>query len=258
MKVNVFDMDGVLFRMDDPLPGAAEAVRRLRDRGESVFFLTNNSSKSRDEYVAKLARFDIPSTPDEIMTSAYATALMFRETGQAGKSVYVVGEAGLKRELQNGGMEIVEDLEERWPDFVVAGWDRQFTYSKLAAAQQAISHGATFIATNRDKTYPDTGGRVLPGGGAIVAAIETCTGVVPKTIGKPEPYTLEIILKLSGTSPSDCLVIGDRIDTDIAIGKAVGAFTALVLTGISTMADVKAAPPSWKPDYIWSNLSQMS
>lgn len=258
MKVNVFDMDGVLFRMDDPLPGAAKAVRRLRERGERVFFLTNNSSKSRDEYVAKLARFDIPSTPDEIMTSAYATSLMFRETGQSGKSVYVVGEAGLKRELQNADMVIVEDIEERQPDFVVAGWDRQFTYAKLATAQQAILRGAAFIATNRDKTYPDSGGRVLPGGGAIVAAIETCSGVVPRTIGKPEPYTLEIILKLAGASPCDCLIIGDRIDTDIAVGKAVGAVTALVLTGISTLADVQASPPNWKPDYVWSDLSEMS
>jgi HAD superfamily hydrolase (TIGR01457 family) len=258
MQVNVFDMDGVLFRMDDPLPHAAEAVRRVRARGERVFFLTNNSSKSRDDYVAKLAQFDIPSTPDEIMTSAYATALMFRETGQEGKGVFVVGEAGLKRELQEGGMRIVEDVEAEQPDFVVAGWDRQFTYAKLTVAQQAILRGASFIATNRDKTYPDSGGRLLPGGGAIVAAIETCTDVVPRTIGKPEPYTLEIILKLAGARPEECLVIGDRLDTDIGIGKAVGARTALVLTGVSTREDAAAAPQQYKPDVVWNDLSEMA
>lgn len=258
MKVNVFDMDGVLFRMDDPLPGAADAVRRVRSRGERVFFLTNNSSKSRDEYVSKLARFDIPSTPDEIITSAYATALMFQETGQSGKSVFVVGEAGLKRELEDAGMRIVEDVEAEQPDFVVAGWDRQFTYAKLTAAQQAILRGAAFIATNRDKTYPDSGGRILPGGGAIVAAIEICTGVVPRTIGKPERYTLEIILNLAGARPEECLVIGDRLDTDIAIGKAVGTRTALVLTGVSTREDAAAASPEWKPDVIWSDLNEMN
>jgi phosphoglycolate/pyridoxal phosphate phosphatase family enzyme len=257
MKHKVFDMDGVLFRMDDPLPGAAEAVQRLRSRGERVFFLTNNSSKSRDEYVTKLARFDIPSSPDEIVTSAYATALLFAESGQVGKGVFVVGEAGLKRELSEGGMRIVEDPESEQPDFVVAGWDRQFTYAKMAAAQQAILRGAAFIATNRDKTYPDSGGRVLPGGGAIVAAIETCSGVVPRTIGKPEPYTLELILRLAGATPEDCLVIGDRLDTDIAIGKAVGARTALVLTGISTRAEAESAPPECKPDLIWNDLTEM-
>lgn len=257
MRVNVFDMDGVLFRMDDPIPGAADAVRRLRERGELVYFLTNNSSKSRDEYVAKLARFDIPSTPAEIMTSAYATALMFREQRQTGRSVFVVGEAGLKRELADVGMRIMEEPEAAQPDFVVAGWDRGFTYVKLAAAQQAILKGAVFIATNRDKTYPDSGGRVLPGGGAIVAAIETCTGVVPKTIGKPEPYTLEIILRLAGASPEECLVIGDRLDTDIAIGNAVGARTALVLTGISTRAEAESAPPEWRPDAIWTDLRDL-
>src|SRR5438067_2465500 len=104
-------MDGVLFRMDDPLPGAAEAVRRVRERGDLVRFLTNNSSKSRDDYVRKLAGFDIASSTDEIMTSAYATALLFAELGQIGKRVYVVGEQGLARELEDGGMRIVEAAE---------------------------------------------------------------------------------------------------------------------------------------------------
>ncbi len=257
MRINVFDMDGVLFRMDDPLPGASEAVRKLRERGEGVYFLTNNSSKSRHEYVAKLARFGIPSTPDEIMTSAYATAQMFAETGETGKGVFVVGEQGLKQELAAGGMRIVEDVAIEQPDYVVAGWDRGFTYVKLASAHTAITNGATFIATNRDKTYPDSGGRTLPGGGAIVSAIETCTGVVPRTIGKPEPYTLEIILRRAGVSAGDCLVIGDRLDTDIAIGKAVGARTALVLTGVSTRAEAAASPDAWNPDYIWADLTEM-
>src|SRR5262245_51801575 len=110
--LTVFDMDGVLFRMEEPLPGAAEAVRRLRARGGIVRFLTNNSSKSRREYVEKLARFDIPAAPDEIMTSAYATALLFQEEGAIGRSVYVVGENGVREELAAVGMRIVEYGEE--------------------------------------------------------------------------------------------------------------------------------------------------
>lgn len=263
MRIYVFDMDGVLFRMDDPLPGAADAIRRLEERGERAFFLTNNSSKSREDYVEKLARFDIHTSVDEIMTSAYATGLLFQEMGVTGKRVYVVGENGLKRELRLAGMEIVNEEETvddtadlLGVDYVVAGWDRGFTYTKLAQAHQAIVNGASFIATNRDVTYPDSGGRTLPGGGAIVAAIETCTGLVPRTVGKPEPYSLELILKQAGVSPQDCLVIGDRLDTDIAIGKRVGAPTALVLTGVSTREEAETAGPDLHPDQIWNDLTE--
>src|SRR2546423_5513425 len=110
-------MDGVLFRMDDPLPGAAEAVRRVRERGDLVRFLTNNSSKSRNDYVRKLSSFDIPSSPDEIMTSAHATALLFAELGQVGKRVYVVGENGLESELSSGGMRVVQPTDGEPVDF---------------------------------------------------------------------------------------------------------------------------------------------
>src|SRR2546423_12280512 len=139
-------------------------------------------------------------------------------------------------------MQVIESSEIIDPHFVLSGWDRQFTYTKLAHAQQYIQRGAVFIATNRDATYPDSGGRTLPGSGALVAALETCSGVIPLVIGKPEPYTLELILRRAGARPDECLVIGDRLDTDIAIGKAVGTRTALVLTGVHTQADIAACP----------------
>lgn len=253
----VFDMDGVLWTMDDPIPGAAACLARLRARGDTVFFLTNNSSKSRTDYVEKLARFDISAATDEIMTSAFATAQMFREEGMVGRSVYVVGETGLREELAAVGMKMVEYGEETPIDYVVVGWDRQFTYRKLMEAHRAIAHGAAFIATNRDATYPDAGGRTLPGSGALVAAVETCSGVTPRTIGKPEPYTLELILRMANAAPQDCLVIGDRLDTDIALGKRVGAQTALVLTGVHGRADVAAVPPERRPDYLWNDLNEL-
>jgi 4-nitrophenyl phosphatase len=232
-------------------------VRRILGRGDQVFYLTNNSSKSRDEYVQKLARFDIPATIEQVMTSAYATGRMFIEQGLVGKSVYVVGESGLRAEMEAAGMRVVEYTEDGAIDFVVAGWDRSFTYAKLTEAHFAVERGATFIATNRDATYPDSGGRTLPGGGAIVAAIETCTGVVPMTVGKPSPYTLELILRMAGVSPSDCMVVGDRLDTDIAIGRAVGAKTVLVLTGVSTRQDVAVAPPDLVPDLVLNDLTEL-
>jgi phosphoglycolate/pyridoxal phosphate phosphatase family enzyme len=253
----VFDMDGVLFRMDDPLPGASEAVHRLMNRGDTVYYLTNNSSKSRADYVRKLARFDIPADEDHVMTSAYATAQFFIESGAVGKSVYVVGEQGLRDELSAVGMNVVDYTDDARIDYVVSGWDRQFTYAKLAEAHLATGRGATFIATNRDATYPDSGGRTLPGSGAIVASIETCTGVVPKTIGKPEPYSLELILRLAGTGPEECMVIGDRLDTDIGIGKRVGTKTALVLTGVTTRAELETAPPELLPDFVFETLHEL-
>jgi 4-nitrophenyl phosphatase len=253
----VFDMDGVLFRMDDPLPAAAETVARLQARGDAVYYLTNNSSKSRADYVEKLARFDIHAREVDIMTSAYALGKLFVSLGASGKTVYAVGEQGLKDELLAVGMRLVEYGEEERIDFVVCGWDRQFTYAKMTDAHLAIARGAQFIATNRDATYPDAGGRTLPGSGAIVASIETCSGVTPTVVGKPEPYTLELILEISGHTADQCVVIGDRLDTDIAIGNRVGAKTVLVLTGVSTIDEANQATPLLTPNRIIPDLSRL-
>ncbi len=253
----VFDLDGVLYRMDDPIPGAAEALERVRGRGALTFFLTNNSSRTRSDYAQKLTRLGIPASPSEVMTSAYATGRMLVEAGAAGKSVYVVGEEGLRYELSAAGMRVVPYSDEDTIDYVVAGWDRQFTYTKLTEAHWAIGRGAAFIATNRDATYPDAGGRTLPGGGSVVAAIQTCSGVTPTTVGKPEPYTLDLILRETGTRREECLVVGDRLDTDIALGRRGGVRTALVLTGVTSRADVAAAPSEWRPDLVLNDVTEL-
>lgn len=255
LKVYVFDLDGVIYRMDEPIPGARETIAALKESGAKVYYLTNNSSKTRTEYVHKLSTFGIPSTEEDIMTSAYALGRWFISRGEVGKTVYVVGEAGLKNELSKIGILVAEYSEASLPDYVVSGWDRQFTYQKLTEAQQCIQRGAVYIATNRDATYPDSGGRTLPGSGAIVAAIQTCTGVVPIVIGKPEPYTLELILQHAGATPEECIVVGDRIDTDIAIGKRVGSRTALVLTGVHTRADVETAGEALQPDLVLQDVT---
>lgn len=254
----VFDMDGVLFRMDEPLPFATETVARLQARGDAVYYLTNNSSKSRTDYVEKLSRFSIRATEDQVMTSAYALGKYFQANRAVGRSVYVVGEQGLKDELAAVGMRLVEYDEKEQIDYVVSGWDRQFSYAKMANAHLAIGRGAQFIATNRDATYPDAGGRTLPGSGAIVAAIETCSGVTPTVIGKPEPYTLQLILEMSGHTPEECVVIGDRLDTDIAIGNRVGAQSVLVLTGVSTSEEAASVPADLRPQIVLDNLSQLT
>ncbi len=253
----VFDMDGVLFRMNDPLPFAAETIARLKYEGHSVYYLTNNSSKSRADYVTKLAGFGIETSEDCVMTSAFATGKLFQQRREIGKKVFVVGEVGLKTELSSVGM-VVEEYDPNTEfDFVVAGWDRQFTYEKLSHAHFAIVAGAEFIATNRDATYPDAEGRTLPGSGAIVAAIETCSGVTPFTVGKPATFSLELILEISGYSPDETIVVGDRLDTDIAIANAANATSVLVLTGVSTADEATNAPEDWKPDFVIQDLSQI-
>lgn len=254
--IYVFDMDGVLWCMDDPLPGAAEAIARLRGRGDVVRYLTNNSSQSREDYVRKLARFGMRASIEDVMTSAYATARLLHAEGCAGRRAYVIGEEGLRRELTAVGIDVIDD-QGIAADYVIVGWDRAFTYQKLALAHAQIMGGARFIATNRDATYPDAGGRTLPGGGSLVAAVETCTGTTPQTVGKPEPASLRMLLEAAAMPPERCVVVGDRLDTDIAIGKRTGCLSVLVTTGVSTRADAARLPPHDQPDLIIDGLTEL-
>ena len=165
---------------------------------------------------------------------------------------------GLCRELTEAGLRVIQYAVGAEVDYVVVGWDRGLTYDKLAQAHRAIVRGgAEFIATNRDVTYPDAGGQTLPGGGSIVAALVASTGREPRTIGKPEPFTLQWILDRSGATPDECLVIGDRLDTDIALGRRVGTWTALVLTGVTNEADAEAAPECMRPHFVWPDLRSL-
>jgi HAD superfamily hydrolase (TIGR01450 family) len=195
---------------------------------------------------------------EHIMTSSYATALYLKERGAQGKTVFVVGERGIREELNAIGMKIVDgDPDNHSVDYVVVGMDRGFTYKKLAKAQQAIIHGAQFIATNRDATYPLEEGRVVPGGGAIVAAIEVASGKSPVLIGKPEPTAVEKLLEMANTSPRETAIIGDRLDTDVLVGKRLGAVTGLVLTGVTTREELNSAPPDLLPDIVVDKLPDL-
>jgi phosphoglycolate/pyridoxal phosphate phosphatase family enzyme len=257
-SVVVLDMDGVIWNMDEPIPHAADAIERCRSAGLSVYFLTNNSSKTREDYVEKLARFGIPCGVEAVVTSAHATAQWLAEHGGAGRTAVIIGEHGLRHELEGVGIRVVPYSEGDSVDYVVVGWDRGLTYEKLAQAHGAIVRGgARFIATNRDATYPFGGGRTLPGGGSIVAAVATSTGVEPTTIGKPEPYTLQSILERERVASERCLVIGDRLDTDIALAARVGTHSALVLTGVSTAQEAEALPPKLRPTFVWPDLSHL-
>ena len=258
----VFDLDGVMYLGETPIPYAAEAVTRLHQAGRQVFFLTNNSGRTRADYRAKLALvngLDIPE--DAIFTSAYATALYLKQRGAADRSAFIIGEPGLAAELEaSGGLKCVTRPDTVDPgdiDYVVVGIDRQFTYDKLRFAHAAITRGhAQFIATNRDATFPMETGEI-PGGGSLVASLATATGREPVTIGKPETHAYVAILQAAKVTASQSLMVGDRLDTDIAVGRRAGAQTALVLTGVTSREEAAAAPPEWRPDLIIGDLREL-
>lgn len=251
----IFDLDGVIYRGDTVLPFAADTLATLRAAGDTVFFLTNNSTRTRDSYARKLQGMGIAATADEVMTSAHATALYFQEHGLTGATAYVIGEVGIIDELTRVGAQVVEGDPDTRVDCVVVGLDRDFTYHKLQQAQQAIQAGARFIATNTDRTFPVEGGRIIPGGGSLVAAVEAATGVAPLVIGKPEQFSLRKILEITGKTPENAVVIGDRLDTDVLAGRRMGMRTVLVLTGVTTERDIIEAPVEMRPNHVIADLS---
>jgi 4-nitrophenyl phosphatase len=255
----IFDLDGVIYRGSEPQMHSRETILALKERGEIVRYYTNNSALTRRDYADKLASMGIEASVDQIMTSSYATALYFLERGAVGRTVYKIGEKGIQEELEAVGMRVLQDEEAPGEkiDFVVVGIDRNFHYRKLARAQAAIFAGAEFIATNEDATFPVEGGGLLPGGGCMVAALRTATGVEPFVVGKPSTYAFDRILDLTNTPPDRAVMVGDRLDTDILVGNRAGAHTVLVLTGVSSREDVARAQGELRPDRVIKTLAEL-
>jgi 4-nitrophenyl phosphatase len=258
----VFDLDGVMYLGDTAIPFATEAVTGLLAQGRQVFFLTNNSGRTRADYRKKLTDvngLDIPES--QIFTSAYATALYLKMQGASGRTAFIIGEPGLAQEVAEvGGLRAVtvaDSLPLDEIDYVVVGIDRQFTYDKLRFAHAAITRGhAQFLATNRDSTFPMETGEI-PGGGSLVAAVATAAGREPLTIGKPQVHAYEAILQAAGVGAAQSVMIGDRLDTDVAVGNRAGAQTVLVLTGVTAREAVGPAPPEWQPDFTIGDLREL-
>lgn len=227
----VFDLDGTLYRGNEPVAGAAETLSRLRAEGSAIRFLTNNSSQTPEAQAAKLLSMCFEAQVEEITTSGMGAADYL--VRQNSPHAFVVGEPGLAEVLTRSGIEVVDDDP---ADAVVVGICRSFTYDLLNEAMQRILAGARFIATNPDSSYPLEGGRLIPGAGSIVAAVQTACGKEPVMIGKPNPYLIEMILSETGIAPTDALVVGDRFETDIESGRRAGCDTLLVLTGVSASA----------------------
>jgi len=233
--VFLLDLDGVLYRGDQPVPHAAATVDGLRGLGKRVAFVTNNSSRPPEAVVAHLASVGVAAELGEVETSALTTAAALAERGVA--TALAVGEQGLRDALAAAGIALVGPDEV--PDAVVVGWDRSLTYETLRAASIAVQRGAALVASNADATYPAPDGFTWPGAGATVAALEAATGTRAEVFGKPHAPILHAALARAGGGTP--LVIGDRVNTDIEGARRLRWDSMLVLTGISTRDDLRAA-----------------
>ncbi|MBE2269443.1 MAG: HAD-IIA family hydrolase [Anaerolinea sp.] len=246
----VMDMDGVIWRGDDVLPGAVALFDLLKQRGLPFAAATNNSAKSPADYVAKLARMGIHGIrEDQILTSGRVTVAYLQAHYPPGTPVYVIGGDGLRQMIARAGFELSDAAR-----VVVVGIDFDLTYNKLKRATQLIRGGADFIGTNGDKTFPMVDG-LVPGAGSIIAAVQTATGRAPLMMGKPNSPMFTAALELLGTDAAHTLMIGDRLDTDIDGAKAAGLQTALVLTGVTTRAELDASPG--QPDGVYDGLPEL-
>lgn len=256
MSLYIFDLDGVIYIEETLLPGVKETLTFLRQRGDEVSFLSNNSTLNRDGFVRKLAQMGIGAGPEEIFSSSYlAGTYLSKNKHKRENRVFVIGEAGLFQELKRAGMNITSRIEEI--DYVVVGMDRKFNFEKLLLAHRAILKGAKFIATNKDATYP-VGNGTIPGAGAIIKALETSTHKKALLLGKPHSFGLKVIMKNKGYQPKNTILVGDRLETDILAGRRLGITTILVLSGITNQEMLQKAPSSHLPDYVIHSLSELS
>ncbi len=266
------DLDGVVYRGADPVPGVAAVLADRAARGDDVVYVTNNSMHYRADYQTRLAAMGAPVSPDTVVSSARATATYLKEHDPAIRRVLVLGGGGLERELQDVGYDVIgsgtaatrvsqEGIDgysaAGRPDAVVVGLDPNLTYLRLSVAADCIRAGAQFIATNRDPVYPTERG-LRPGAGSLVAAVEAATGVVPVSIGKPAPYLLTAAAHAVGREPGEAIMIGDGIGTDLAAAHAVGARCVLMLTGISTQAEVDALPDDQRPTAVAADAAELA
>lgn len=253
-RLFVFDMDGTIYLGDRVFPAAVEYISRLRESGMKVLFFTNNASHSPEYYVAKLARLGFDPRPGELLTSADVT-IAFLKAHRPGKSVYIVGTPELEGQFCKSGITLVptsEVLSGTPADIVVTSFDTTLTYDKLNAACRLIRQGAEYICTHPDYNCPTEDG-FIPDSGSIAAAVTASTGVVPRFFGKPYRETIDMISELSGVSPAEMCIFGDRLYTDIALGKLNGVTAVLVLTGETKKEDLEKSDV--QPDIVINSLA---
>lgn len=259
----VFDLDGTVYLGDRALPGAAETIATLRAQGKRVLFVSNKPLEPRHAYAAKLTRLGIPTSAEDVITSGYVLGYHLAHY-YPDLRYYVVGEPALLDELRGHGLDIAGEFDEQNPqavirpdgiDAVVIAFDRTLDYRKLNTAYQALLNGARFFATNADKMCPMPGGGI-PDAGATIAALEYITGRTLELLaGKPSLLIMQVALDRLGLPAGRCMMVGDRLETDIRMGQQAGMVTAAVMTGASTRADV--ARMERPPDLVLETIGDL-
>jgi HAD superfamily hydrolase (TIGR01457 family) len=251
----IFDLDGTVYRSDKLIPGADKVIQLLKENKRKVVFLSNKPIQTREDYASKLTRLGIPTQPGEVINSTIVMINYLKKIAPQPR-LFVVGEAPFVEELQRAGFFITDEPKEI--EYVVVAFDRTFDYRKLNIAFQAIKLGAHFIATNPDRTCPVEGGEI-PDCAGMIAAIEAVTEKkVEVIVGKPSPIMIQAALDMLGLRPEECILIGDRLETDIKMGKESRIATGIVLTGVTdekTLMEYKHT--SHQPDFVFQSIADV-
>jgi 4-nitrophenyl phosphatase len=242
IKSLILDMDGVLWKADSPIGNLTDIFDLIHVKGLKVAFATNNGTRTPDQYIERLAGFGVRVEPWQVVTSSLAAAHMLSQILPAGGPIFAIGEAGLMLALRDKNFEPLPVEAAGEAQAVVMGVDRDINFVKMSEATLLVRCGVPFYATNPDKTFPTPRGEI-PGAGAWISVIVTATGITPIYAGKPAPYILEMARERLGTGREETLIVGDRLETDIAGGQRAGCPVALVLSGVSTREQSEA----WRP-----------
>lgn len=256
IKALILDMDGVLWKSDAPIGDLPAIFDRIETHGLKYVFATNNGTKTPQQYAQKLISLGVKAQPGQVVTSSLGVAHMLDATRKFphGTKVFVIGEDGVYEALEQNGFQVLDVENAQQAQVVVMGIDRAITFDKMLEATLLVRRGIPFYGTNPDKTFPTPRGEI-PGAGAWISVITTATGIEPIYAGKPYPFMMELSLEILGTRREETLVVGDRLETDIAAGQAVGCPVAAVLSGVSTREQAEA----WKPkiDIIANDLASL-
>jgi 4-nitrophenyl phosphatase len=248
----IIDMDGVLWHGDSALPGLDAFFAFMREHSIGFVLATNNASRTPQQFQAKLKRLGVEVSLDEILTSSQATAIYLSEHAARGAKVFVIGEDGIRQALAENGFTLWD--EESAADYVIVGMDRGLTWDKLARATLNIRAGATFIGTNSDATFPTERGIVF-GNGAVLALLQTATGVEPSVIGKPAPIMYQQAMGRLGGNFEDTAALGDRLETDILGAVRAGIRSILVLSGVSTREQLISL--DYQPQWVFDDIVEL-
>jgi NagD protein len=251
----IFDLDGTVYLSDRLIPDADRVIRLIRESGRRVVFLSNKPIQTREDYASKLTRLGIPTQPDEVINSTFVMTNYLKKIAPQAR-LFVVGETPFIEELKRAGFQITD--EPKQIEYVVVAFDRTFDYGKLNVAFQAIKSGAHFVATNPDRTCPVESGEI-PDCAGMIAAIEAVTEKkVEIIVGKPSPIMIQAALDVMGLRPEECILIGDRLETDIKMGKDSGIATGIVLTGVTdeeALKKIKHTPA--QPDFVFRSIADV-